>query len=60
MDRGRVISLSNLTLSHGDEIDMMLTAIDGNPESPLWTAEMRAATRGGKPLGIPTVSDNKN
>lgn len=48
MDREKAISLSSLTLSHGDEIDMMQAAIHGNPGSQLWTAEMRPATRGGK------------
>ena len=59
MDRGKTICLTSLTLSHGDEIDMMQAAIHGNPEAPLWTAELRAATRGGKcALATPTLSDN--
>jgi hypothetical protein len=52
MNRGKVISLNNLTRTHGDEIDQMLAGIRGNSGSTLWTAEMRAATRGGKPCGI--------
>lgn len=48
MDRGKAISLRVLTLSHGDEIDLMQAAIHGNPDAPLWTSELRAATRGGK------------
>jgi len=59
MDRGKTISLTSLTLSHGDEIDMMQAAIHGTPEAPLWTAELRAATRGGKcALATPTLSDS--
>ena len=59
MDPRKTISLSNLTLSHRDEIDMMLAGIRGNPESPLWTAEMRAATRGGKcALATPMIADS--
>ena len=58
MDRGKTISLTSLTLSHGDEIDMMRAAIHGNPEAPLWTAELRAATRGGKSCtAIPGAAD---
>ena len=58
MDGRKVISLNSLTLSHGDEIDMMVGAIHGNPEAALWTAEMRAATRGGKcALAIPMLAD---
>jgi hypothetical protein len=52
MNRGKTISLSSLTLSHRDEIDMMLAAICGTADSPLWTAKMRAATRGGKPCTL--------
>ena len=55
MNPRKAISLSSLTLSHRDEIDMMLAAIRGNAESPLWTAEMRAAIRGGKVMSISIV-----
>jgi len=55
MNPRKAISLSSLTLNHRDEIGMMLAAIRGNAESPLWTAEMRAAIRGGKVLGITRV-----
>ena len=55
MNRGKVISLSGLTRSHCDEIDQMLGAIRGNAGSTLWTAEMRAATRGGKVCSITRV-----
>jgi hypothetical protein len=59
MDRGKTISLRVLTLSHGDEIDLMQAAIHGNPDAPLWTSELRAATRGGKcALATPTLSDD--
>jgi hypothetical protein len=55
MNRGKVISLNSLARSHCDEIDQMLAGIRGNPGSTLWTAEMRAATRGGKPCGLTRV-----
>ena len=56
MDRGKAINLNNLTRSHSEDIDQMLAAIRGNPgSSTLWTAEMRAAIRGGKVLGITRV-----
>ena len=59
MDRGKTISLRVLSLSHGDEIDMMQAAIHGNADAPLWTAELRAATRGGKcALATPMLSDS--
>jgi hypothetical protein len=59
MDRGKAISLNNLTISHGDQIDMMVAGINGNPGAALWTAELRAATRGGKcALATPTLSDS--
>jgi hypothetical protein len=55
MDRGKAIDLNSLTRSHCEDIDQMLAAIRGNPGSSLWTAEMRAAIRGGKVLGITRV-----
>jgi hypothetical protein len=59
MDQGKAICLTSLTLSHGDEIDMMQAAIYGSPEAALWTAEMRPATRGGKgALATPTIADS--
>ena len=59
MNRGKAISLNSLTLSHGGEIDLMVASIHGNPEAALWTAELRAATRGGKcALATPTLSDS--
>jgi len=51
--------LSSLTRSHCEEIDRMIAGIRGNPDSPLWTAEMRAATRGGKcALAAPFLAEN--
>ena len=55
MDRERAISLNSLALSHSDDIDEMLAAIGGNPGITLWTSEMRAAVRGGKPLGTTII-----
>jgi len=54
MDRGKAISLDGLTRSHSADIDKMLAAIRGNSGS-LWTAEMRAAVRGGKVMGISLI-----
>jgi hypothetical protein len=55
MDRGKSISLNRLTRSHSDDIDQMLSAIRGNSDSILWTAEMRAAVRGGKVMGTSLI-----
>jgi len=55
MDRGKAISLNGLTRSHSDDINEMLAAIRGNSGSALWTAEMRAAVRGGKVMGISLI-----
>jgi len=58
MERGKAIDLDSLTRSHCNEIDEMVAAIRGNPGSTLWTAEMRAATRGGKcRMGVPESTD---
>ena len=56
MDRGKAISLDGLTRSHSADIDKMLAAIRGTSESILWTAEMRAAVRGGKVMGISLIN----
>ena len=55
MDRGKAISLNDLTRSHCEDIDEMVDAIRGDSGSTLWTAEMRAAVRGGKVMGISIV-----
>ncbi len=57
MDRGKSISLDGLTRSHSDDIDQMLSAIRGNSDSILWTAEMRAAVRGGKVMGTSLIDE---
>jgi hypothetical protein len=57
MYRGKAISLNSLTRSHSDEIDQMLAAIRGNSGSTLWTAEMRAAIRGGKVMGTSLIDE---
>jgi hypothetical protein len=51
MNPGRTISLNHLAAVHRDEIDRMQQGIRGDADSALWTAELRAATRGGKPCG---------
>jgi hypothetical protein len=55
MDRGKEISLDGLTRSHSDDINEMLAAIRGDSGISLWTAEMRAAVRGGKVMGISLI-----
>ena len=58
MDRGKAISLNSLTRSHSDDISEMLAAIRGNSGSTLWTAEMRAAIRGGKVMGVSQIDES--
>ncbi len=55
MHRGKAISLNSLTRSHSEDINEMLAAIRGNSGSALWTAEMRAAVRGGKVMGTSLI-----
>lgn len=57
MDRGKAISLNGLTRSHSEDINEMLAAIRGDSGSTLWTAEMRAAIRGGKVMGISLIDE---
>jgi hypothetical protein len=47
--------LDDLTRNHCEDIDEMVGAIRGDSGSTLWTAEMRAAVRGGKVMGISIV-----
>jgi hypothetical protein len=44
------INLNNLLLDRADQVARMLAGIRGDAD--LWTAEMRAATRGGKCVKI--------
>jgi predicted deacylase len=44
------ISLKTLAQTHSAEIDRMTAAIRRDGDGILWTAEMRAITRGGKCL----------
>lgn len=44
------ISLKTLAQSHSAEIDRMTDAMRRDDGGALWTAEMRATTRGGKCL----------
>ena len=57
MDKRHIIDLNNLEQNHCDEIDQMLSCISGNSTSTLWTAKMRPANRGGKPLGSPRIEE---
>ncbi len=52
MNRRKAISLTSLIQRRSDEIDDMLNGIKGMPKSSLWTAQLRAATRGGKCMMI--------
>jgi hypothetical protein len=42
------IALNSLSITRSNEISRMLAGIRGEADATLWTAEMRAATRGGK------------
>ena len=53
MDRGKAISLDSLTRSHSDGIERMLSAIRGDSDSILWTAQ--AGVRGGKVMGVSLI-----
>ena len=57
MERGKVISLSDLAHSQREAIDQMLSGISGEPLSTLWTASMRPATRGGKLCGLTRLEE---
>ncbi|HLI80458.1 MAG TPA: hypothetical protein VKV03_10775 [Candidatus Binataceae bacterium] len=48
MKSAKKLSLIQLMRSNGAEIDQLTRGIRGVSGSVLWTAEMRAATRGGK------------
>jgi hypothetical protein len=57
MTHRKTVSLNLLAQSRESEIEGMLVGIQGKPGSVLWTAELRATTRGGadKTLGIPMI-----
>jgi hypothetical protein len=57
MHRRHVIDLNILAQSHSAEIARMLAGIDGAADCALWTAQMRSAIRGGKPLGDPRIKE---
>jgi hypothetical protein len=56
MERPQVIDLSALAKNHSDEIGSMIAGIE-HPARGLWTSQMRASVRGGKPLGEPRIED---
>ena len=60
MERSRTIDLSALAKTHSDEIGSMLAGIENPAGSRLWTAQMRATLRGGKPLGDPRIEETPN
>lgn len=55
MDKPCTINLSELAKHHSDEIGSMIAGIEHPTDSRLWTAQMRATVRGGKPLGDPRL-----
>jgi hypothetical protein len=57
MEQPRTINLNALAKNHSDEIGSMIAGIENPADSRLWTAQMRAAVRGGKPLGDPRIED---
>ena len=58
MTNRKPISLNSLSLNHRDEVDRMLAGIRGDADRVPWTAELRAAIRGGKPCGQTLVHEN--
>jgi len=58
MNRRKTINLNRLAGTHRDEIDQMESGIRGDADSVLWTVELRASTRGGKPCGLVRIDDN--
>jgi hypothetical protein len=48
MSYRKPIALNSLSVSHSDEISRLLAGIRGDADATLWTADLRAATRGGK------------
>jgi hypothetical protein len=48
MSYRKPIALNSLFINHSDEISRMLAGIRGDADATLWTADLRAATRGGK------------
>jgi hypothetical protein len=52
MDRRRIIDLKLLAENHSAEIAKMSAAIKGGADCTLWTSELRASVRGGKPIDI--------
>jgi|BogFormECP04_OM1_1039644.scaffolds.fasta_scaffold108200_1 hypothetical protein len=55
-----ILNLGTLAIDHESEIEEMLDGIQGNPESVLWTSQIRPATRGGAPkcMAIPQIIEN--
>jgi hypothetical protein len=57
MNRGKAIDLGCLARTNRDEIEHMEEGIRGDADSILWTTELRAATRGGKPCGQGAIDE---
>jgi hypothetical protein len=60
MNSRKPISLNQLSLNHRDELARMLAGIRGDADATLWTAQMRAAIRGGKCKMIGVASDQSD
>ena len=57
MNRGAVIDLNRLNEARRGEIHLMEQGIRGDADSVLWTSELRATNRGGKPCGLTRVEE---
>jgi hypothetical protein len=57
MEQPRIVNLSELAKNHSDEIGAMIAGIEHPADSRLWTAQMRAPVRGGKPLGDSPIEE---
>jgi hypothetical protein len=60
MNNRKPISLNHLSLNHRDELARMLAGIRGDADATLWTAELRAAVRGGKCKMLGVASDQSD
>jgi hypothetical protein len=55
----RLVDLKKIGAISSSEVSTMVAAIRGDSGSILWTAEMRAATRGGKCTRVEETSDSE-
>ena len=57
LSKQHVIDLNDLATSRRADVDIMSQGIRGDAGSALWTAELRATNRGGKPCRITRVDE---